>query len=136
MQSIPCILAQWFQIVCSGVHPARPNASRLNAVDFMQHGPKHPDGMQWIPCSVIECRGFHALWRNGSRFYAVESMHCDSMQCNPCTVVKCIPIECSGFHAASLNAEDSLHFGAMEQLQRQHLSLNLLLRSRNASLPH
>ena len=109
----------------------------------MQHGPKHPDWMQWIPCSVIECRRFNAFWRNGSRLYAVESMqrgkmhliecsgfyaawpkaarwnavdsmHCDWMQCNPCSVVKCIPIECSGFHAAPLNAEDSLHFGAMD----------------------
>ena len=25
-----------------------------------------------------------------------------------------IPIECSGFHAASLNAEDSMHCGAMD----------------------
>ena len=25
-----------------------------------------------------------------------------------------ILIECSGFHAASLNADDSLHFGAMD----------------------
>src|SRR5512135_1478391 len=100
MQSIPCILAQWIPIVCSGVHAAKPNASRLNAVDFMQHGPKHPDGMQWIPCSVVECRGFHALWRNGSRLYAVESMqhgskHPDGMQWIPCIV-----IECSVIHAA------------------------------------
>ena len=56
----------------SGFH-----AAWLNAVDFMQHGPKHPDWMQWITCSVIECRGILALWRNGSRLYAVESMQCD-----------------------------------------------------------
>ncbi|MFW1729959.1 hypothetical protein ACG9H6_19585, partial [Acinetobacter baumannii] len=60
MQRIPCILAQWIPIVCSGVHAARPNASRLNAVDCMQHGPKHPDGMQWIPCIVMECSELHA----------------------------------------------------------------------------
>ena len=83
-------------------------------MDYLQHGPMHPDWMHSIPCSIFECRGFHALWRNGSRFYAVESMHCDWMQCNPCSVVKCIPMECSGFHAAPLNAEDSLHFGAMD----------------------
>src|SRR5512147_2690885 len=35
------------------------------------------------------------------------------MQCTPCSVVKCIPMECSGFHAALLNAEDSMHCGAM-----------------------
>src|SRR5512134_2252297 len=40
---IPCIVAQWILIVCNGVHAARPKASRLNAVDFMRHGPKHPD---------------------------------------------------------------------------------------------
>ena len=77
LKRIPCIVVQRIQIVYGGVHSARPNASRLNAVRFMQHGPKHPDGMQWIPCSVNECRGFHALWRNGSRLYAVESMQCD-----------------------------------------------------------
>ena len=71
---IPSIVAQWILIVCSGVHAAKPKASRLNAVDFMRHGPKHPDWMQWIPCSVIECRGFHA-----ARYNAVESMQPDVM---------------------------------------------------------
>ena len=116
--------------------------ARLNAVDFMQHGPKHPDGMQWIPCSVIECRGFHAFWHNGSILYAVEfmqrgPMHPDSMQwivcsmaqsipieCSgfhafwlnavyPCSVGTCIPIECSGFHAAWLSAVDSIQLSKM-----------------------
>ena len=104
MQCILCSL-----IECSGF-----NGAWLNAVDFMQHGPKHPDWMQWIPCSVIECRGFHALWRNGSRVYAAESMqrddwmdsmqlikmHPDWIQWIPCIVAKWIPIVCSGVHAA------------------------------------
>ena len=57
---------------------------------FMQHGPKLPDSMQWIPFSVIECRGFLAFWRNGSRLYAVESIQRGPMH----------PVECSGFYAA------------------------------------
>ena len=57
---IPSIVAQWILIVCSGVHAAKPKASRLNSVDFMRHGPKHPDGMQWIPCIVIECSVLHS----------------------------------------------------------------------------
>ena len=61
MQRIPCIVAQWIPIVCSGVHAARPKAPWLNAVDFMQHGPNHPDWMQWIPCIVIECSELHAV---------------------------------------------------------------------------
>ena len=36
------------------------------------------------------------------------------MQCTSCSVVKCIPMECSGFHAASLNADYSMHCGAMD----------------------
>ena len=32
----------------------------------------------------------------------------------PGSLVKCIPSECSGDHAASLHAEDSMHFGAMD----------------------
>src|SRR5512137_2913206 len=105
MKRIPCIVAQWIPIVCSGVQAARPSASRLKEVDFMEHGPKLPDGMQWIPCSVVECRIFHALWRNGSRLYAVESMqrgpmHPDCMQWSPCSNAQCIPIECSGFYTA------------------------------------
>ncbi len=59
---IPCFVAHWILIVCNGVHAARPKASRLNAVDFMRHGPKHPDWMQWIPCIVIECSELHAAW--------------------------------------------------------------------------
>ena len=80
--------------------------SMIDAVDFIQHGPKHSDWMQWIPCSVIEYRGFHSLWLNGSRLYAVESMERDCMHCIPFSVKKWNPIECSGFHAAWLNAVD------------------------------
>ena len=100
MQSIPCIVTQWIPIICSGVHAARPNASQLNAVDYMRHGPKHPDSPQLIPCSVIEYRGFHSLWLNGSRVYAVESMERDCMHCIPFSVKKWNPIECnvSGGH--------------------------------------
>ena len=85
----------------------------IDAVDFIQHGPKHSDWMQWIPCSFIECRGFHALWRNGSRLYAVESMqqgpmHPDWMQMILCSMAQIIPIECSMiecslFHAVWIN---------------------------------
>ena len=60
-------------------------AAWLNAVDFLQLGPKHPDLMQWIFCSMsqyipIECSGFHAASLN-----AVDSM---------------LVIECSVIHAA------------------------------------
>ena len=97
-------------IECSGFFAAWPKASRFNAVDFLQHVPKHPDWMQWIPCSMIECSGFYAAWPkcipiecrgfHAASLNAVDSMHCAWMQCNPCSLVKCIPIECSGFHAA------------------------------------
>ena len=88
---------QWIlfrMIECSRFH-----AASLNEVDFMRHGPKHPDWMQWV----------HAASLN-----AVYSMHCgamdpDCMQWSPCRVmnawipgslVKCIPIECSELHAS------------------------------------
>ena len=122
---------QWIlcsMIECSGFHEAW-----LNAVDFMQHGPNHPDWiqcipwsvnecedsmhcgamnadcMQWSPCSEaqgipIECSGFYEAWPKASRLNAVDSIHCDWMQWTPCSVVKWIPIECSGFHEAWLNA--------------------------------
>ena len=38
MQRIPCIVAQWIPIECSGFDAAWPNGSRLNAVDSMQCG--------------------------------------------------------------------------------------------------
>ncbi|MFW1841255.1 hypothetical protein ACG9XS_22400 [Acinetobacter gyllenbergii] len=38
MQWIPCSVAQWISIECSGFHAAWPNGSRLNAVDSMQCG--------------------------------------------------------------------------------------------------
>ena len=118
---------QWIlcsMIECSGFH-----AAWLNAMDFMQHGPKHPNWMQWIPCSVIECRRFNALWRNGSRLYAVESMQRGKMHL----------IECSGSHApwkmqpywmqwilwAWLNAVDSM----------QHVWMQWILCSMAQSIP-
>ena len=158
MMWIPCIL-----IECSGFHAAWRNgtlwnavdimqhdwmkwipAAWLNAVDFLQHVPKHLFLMQWIPCSVIECRDFHSLWRNGSRLCAVESMQRgqmhldwmqwilysmaqtsrlnavdsmqhDWMQCIPCSVVKCILIERSAYHAVWLNGS---WLNAVDSMQR------------------
>ena len=89
MQSIPFIVVQWITIVCSGVHAVRPNASRLNAVDFIQHGPNIP----------IECRGFHAVWLNAVESMPRGPMHPDWMPWIPCSM-----IECSVFHAAWWNA--------------------------------
>ena len=99
-------MAQNIPIECSGFH-----AAWLNAVDYMQHGPKHPDWMQWIPCSVIECRRLPALLCNGSRLYSVETtqwgqMHPEWMHWILCSMAQNIPIECSRFHAAWLNAVD------------------------------
>ena len=108
MLRIPFIVAKWITIVCSGVHAVSPNASRLNAVDFMQHRPKHPDGLQWIPCIVIECSVLHAAWSNASRLNAEDSMQrgpmdLERMQWNPCSVVQWILIERSGFDASLCN---------------------------------
>ena len=117
-------------------------AAWMNAVNFLQRGPKHPHWMQWIPCSVIECRRLHALWHNESRLYsvrltqwgpmhpiecsglyaawpksrlkAVDSMQHDWIQWIICIMAQSIAIECSGFHAASFNAEHSIHCGAMD----------------------
>ena len=68
MQWSPCSEAQCIPMECSGFYAAWPKASRLNAVDYMQDDcsrvihyaavksmqsvKMHPDGMQWIPCSV------------------------------------------------------------------------------------
>ena len=41
MQWILCSMME-----CSGFNAAWPKASRLNAVDYMQHGPNHTDWMQ------------------------------------------------------------------------------------------
>ena len=151
-QCIPCSVAKWIPIECSGFDAAWPNGSRLNAgdsmqrvwmqcipcsvkkwnpieckdfmqhywmqwiqkarlnaVDFMQHGPKHPDWMQWNPCRVlkcipIECIVFPAVWRNGTLLNAVDFMQHDWMQWVLCSMAKSIPIECSGLHALWLNA--------------------------------
>ena len=46
----------------------------MNAVDSMQCGAMDPDGMQWIPCSVIECSGFNADWCIVSRLNEVDSL--------------------------------------------------------------
>ena len=48
MQWIPCSVAQWILIECSGFHAPWGNESRLNAVYSMQRGTRHPDLMQWI----------------------------------------------------------------------------------------
>ena len=37
-QCIPCSVAKWIPIECSGFHAAWPNGSRENAVDSMQCG--------------------------------------------------------------------------------------------------
>ena len=112
-------MAQSILIECSGFHAAWSVGTLLNAVDFMQHGPKHPDWVHWIQWSIIECRGFHALCCNWSLLYAVESMergqmHPDWMHWIICSMAQSIPIECSGFHAASMNAEDPMHCGTMD----------------------
>ena len=139
-----CSVKKWNPIECSGLYAAWPNASRLNAVDYM-----HCVWMQCTPCSVvkcipIECSGFHGAWLNAvysmqrevmepnasrlnaqcipiecSGFYAawlnaVDSMQHDCMQWILCTMAQSIPIDCSGFHAASLNSEDSMHCGEMD----------------------
>ena len=95
MQRIPCIVAQWILIVCSGVYAARPN---------------HRDWMLWIIWSMAHI--MHSETKS-SRLNAVDSMKRDWLQCNPCSVVKCIPIECRGFHALWLNAVNSMQWGKM-----------------------
>ena len=116
MQCIPCSMKKWNPMECSGFYTAWLNAvdscsmiecivfsaawakaSRFNAVDFLQHVPKHPDWMQRIPCSVIECWEFHSLWRNGSRLCAVESMQRGPMHLDWMQWILCSMIECSGF---------------------------------------
>ena len=92
-------------IECTGFHAALQNASRVNAVDYMQLGQMDPDGMQWIHCSLaqwiqIECTGLHAAGGNVSMLHAVESMpHC-VIDINLRPLIPCIKIQCSGFHAA------------------------------------
>ena len=132
MQWIPCSVAQWIPIECSGLHEAW-----LNVVHSMQSGalyldwmkwiacslaqwipmecswsmqcsPMDPDWMQWLPCSIaqwilIECSGFHAAWLN-----AVDSMQREEIEPYCKQWIICSMIECSRFHAASLNAVDSM----------------------------
>ena len=94
----------WMQwILCSMIECSGFHAAWLNAVDFMQHGPNHPDWIQCIPWSVNECE---------------DSMHCgamdpDCMQWSPCSEAQGITIECSGFHALWLNAVNSMQRGKM-----------------------
>jgi hypothetical protein len=57
IQLIPFSVKKWKSIECSGFY-----AAWWNAVDFMQHGPKHPDWMLWIPCIVIEFILLNAAW--------------------------------------------------------------------------
>ena len=99
MQWIPCSMIEF-----NGFYAAWPKASRLNAVESMQRR-----CMRRIPCILVQwipivCSGVHA----------VRPMHPDCMQWILCSMAQSIPIECSGFHAASLNADDSFHFGAMD----------------------
>ena len=128
MQKTPCIVVQWIPIVFSGDHAVSTNATWVNALDFMQNGPKHPDWMQWIPCSMIKCSGFYAACPKTSRLNAVDTMqhdwmqwilcsmaqmHPDRMQRIPCIVAQWIPIVCSGFHALWLNAVNCMQRGKM-----------------------
>ena len=46
----------------NGLYAEWCNVSRLNEVDSMQLGVIDTDGMQWIPCIVIECSELHATW--------------------------------------------------------------------------
>ena len=125
MQWIPCSMME-----CSAFYAASPNASRLNAVDFMQHGPKDLDWM---------C-GFHSLWLNSVYSMQRGQMHPDWMQWSLCSVKKwnplnvvdfmqhdwmqwipCIMIECSWFYAAwpkasRLNAVDSMQRHWMKRI--------------------
>ena len=125
MQWIPCSMME-----CSAFYAAWPNASRLNAVEFMQHGPKHLDWM---------C-GFHSLWLNSVCSMQSVQMHPDWMQWSLCSVKKwnplnvvdfmqhdwmqwipCIMIECSWFYAAwpkasRLNAVDSMQRHWMKRI--------------------
>ena len=124
---IPCSMIEW-----SRFHAAWRNGTLLNAGDFMQHdwmqwipaawlnalyflqlGPKHPDLMQWIFCSMsqnipIECSRYRAAWLNAVDFMQHGQKHPYSMQRIPCSV-----IECSGFHALCLNAVESMQPGKM-----------------------
>ena len=84
-------------------------AEYLNAVDFMQHGQKHPEWMQWIPCSV----------KKWNILNAVDIMQHDWMQWIPCSEAQCILIERSAYHAvwlngSRLNAVDSMQCGAVD----------------------
>ena len=111
MQRIPCSLVKCIPIECSGFR-----ACWLNAVNSMQPGKMHPDGMHWIPCSMIECSGFHAAWKNETLLNAVNFMQHDWMQWIPCSM-----IECSGFYAAwpkasRLNAVDSMQRHWMQRI--------------------
>ena len=114
MQWIPCSM-----IECSGFHATWRNwtlwnavdsmqcdwmqwipAAWLNAVYFLQLGPKHPDLMQWIFCSMsqniqIECSQYRSAWLNAVDFMQHGQKHPDGMQWIPCIV-----IECSELHAA------------------------------------
>ena len=103
MQWIPCSVAQWIPIECSGFHAAWRNGSWLNAVDSMQHG---PIGLDW-------CTELHAEWLNALDSMQRCEIHPEWMQWIACSVGQCIQVACSGIHAACgngyrLNAVDSL----------------------------
>ena len=99
MRFNPCSVVKCIPIECSEL-----NAAWLNAVYNMHREEMEPYWMQWFFYSMNECRGY----------YGADIMQHDWMQCILCSMAESIPIECSGFHAASLNAEDSMHCGAMD----------------------
>ena len=78
-------------------------AAWMNAVDFLQLGPKHPDLMEWILGSIsqnipIECSGYHAAWLNAVDFMHNGQKHPDWRQWIPCSV-----IEYRGLHVLCQN---------------------------------
>ena len=77
MQWIPCSVAQWISIECSGFQGAC-----LNAVYAMQREEMEPYLMQWILCSMaqsipIEGSAFHAASLNAVYSMQHGKMHPD-----------------------------------------------------------
>ena len=63
----------------------------------MQPGKMHPDGMHWIPCSMIECSGFHAASLNAEDSLHFGAMDPDCMQWSPFSEAQCIPLNAVDF---------------------------------------
>jgi len=68
----------------------------------------HPDGMQWILCSMIECSGFHAAWLNAVDFMQHGPKHPDGMQWILCSMIECSVLHAARKNASRLNAVDSM----------------------------